>query len=156
MLSPTEKNYIVTEREDLGMVYALRKFKHYLLSNKVVFHVDHQALLYLVKKPQLTGRLARWMLLLQEFDFTIIHTRGKLHAIADYLSRIEHGEEAVGVSDQLPDASIYAIRTFQTENWYDEMLNFLLDGMLPTQMTVDQKKKFALKSRPFLVIAGCL
>ena len=149
MLSPAEKNYTVTEREALGMVYALRKFRHYLLSNKVVFHVDHQALLYLVKKPQLTGRLARWMLLLQEFDFTIIHTPGKLHAIVDYLSRIEHGEEAVGVFDQLPDASIYVVWTFQAENWYDEMLNFLLDGMLPTQMKADQKKEVCFEEQTF-------
>ena len=131
------------------MVYDLRKFQHYLLSNKVVFHVDHQALLYLLKKPQLTGRLARWMLLLQEFDFTIIHTLGTLHAIADYLSWIEQGEELVGVSDQLPDACIFVVQTFKDNNWYDQMLNFLLDGMLPAQMTVDQKWKFLMKSRPF-------
>ena len=38
----------------------------------------------------------------------------------------------------------------------DQMLNFLLDGMLPAHMTMDQKRKFVLKSRPFLVIAGSL
>ena len=57
--------------------------------------------------------------LLQEFDFTIIHTPGKLHAIADYLSRIDQGEEVVGVSDQLPDAGIFAVQTFKADNWYD-------------------------------------
>ena len=85
----------------------------------MVFHVDHQALLYLLKKPQLTVRLARWMLLLQEFDFTIIHTPGKLHAIADYLSRIDQGEEVVGVFDQLLDASIFVVQSFKEDNWYD-------------------------------------
>ena len=79
------------------------------------------------------------MLLLQEFDFSIIHTLGKLHAIANYLSRIDQGEEVVGVSNQLPDADIFAVQTFKEDNWYDQMLNFLLDGMLPTQIIVDQK-----------------
>ena len=74
MLRPAEKNYIVTKREALGMIFALDKLRHYQLGNKVVFHVDHQALVFLVKKPKLEGRLARWMLLLQEFDHTVIHT----------------------------------------------------------------------------------
>jgi hypothetical protein len=34
------------------MVFALHKFKHYLLGNKFVFYVGHMALVYLVKKPQ--------------------------------------------------------------------------------------------------------
>ena len=65
MLTTAERNYSIIEREALGMIFALQKFRHYLLvANKDFFHVDHQALLFLIKKPQLTGRLARWMLLL--------------------------------------------------------------------------------------------
>ena len=41
-------------------------------------NVDRSALLYLVNKQALTGRLARWMLLLQEFDFQIQHRLGVL------------------------------------------------------------------------------
>lgn len=110
MLIKAEKNYSVTERKALGMVYSLTKFRHYLLGNKVVFHVDHQALIYLIKKPQLIGRLARWMLLLQKFDFSIIHTPGKTHVVGDYLSRLESGEAVVGVDDQLLDAHLFQKR----------------------------------------------
>ena len=39
-----EKNYTTTEREGLGMIYAVKKFRHYLLANQFVFFVDHQAL----------------------------------------------------------------------------------------------------------------
>jgi hypothetical protein len=42
-----ERNYITIEREALAMVYALHKFKHYLLSNMFTFYVDHMALVYL-------------------------------------------------------------------------------------------------------------
>jgi hypothetical protein len=42
-----------------------------LLMNPVVFFVDHMALRYLVNKPELSGRLARWVLLLSEFDYTV-------------------------------------------------------------------------------------
>ena len=53
------------------MIYSINKFRHYLMGWKFVFHVDHAALLYLVSKQSLTGKLARWMLLLQELKFEI-------------------------------------------------------------------------------------
>ena len=59
-LSKAERNYSMTEREALGMVYSVTKYRHYLLGRKFSFHVDHSALLYLV----LTGKIARWTLLL--------------------------------------------------------------------------------------------
>lgn len=93
VLSTAEANYSVTERESLGMIYGLKKFRHYVLGNKVIFHVDHQALLYMVSKPELAGRLARWVILLQEFDYSVVHTPGRSHMVADYLSRLENGEE---------------------------------------------------------------
>ena len=74
MLKPAEKNYVVIGREALGMIFALDKLWYYLLGNKVIFHLDHQALVFLVSKPKLEGKLARWMLLLQEFGYTVIHT----------------------------------------------------------------------------------
>jgi hypothetical protein len=48
------------------MVFTLHKFKHYLLGNKFVFHVDHMALVYLVNKPQVLGKIVRWWLLFLE------------------------------------------------------------------------------------------
>jgi hypothetical protein len=50
-LRAAEKNYLVTEREGLGMVYSVQKYRHYLLGYKFRFHVDHDALKYMVNKP---------------------------------------------------------------------------------------------------------
>ena len=58
-LSTAERNYSTTEREALGMIYSINKFRHYLLGKKFTFHVDHAALLYLVPQQALTGKLAR-------------------------------------------------------------------------------------------------
>ena len=58
-LSTTERNYLTTQREALGMVYNINKFRHYLLGKKFTFHVDNFALLYVVLKQELTGKLAR-------------------------------------------------------------------------------------------------
>ena len=52
----------------------------------------------------MTGKLARWTLLLQEFEFDIIHRQGVQHAVADYLSRLELGEPRIGVRDDFPNA----------------------------------------------------
>ena len=76
-LSGAEKNYSVTEREGLGMVYSVQKYRHYLLGYKFTFHIDHDALKYMVNKSQLSGRIARWVLLLQEFDFDVDVRPGK-------------------------------------------------------------------------------
>ncbi len=51
LLGFVERNYIITKREALVMVYALHKFKHYLLGNKFTFYVYHMDLMYLVNKP---------------------------------------------------------------------------------------------------------
>ena len=50
-LNSAEKNYTTTEREGLTMIYVVKKYRHYLLVNKFVFVTDHEALLYLMKKP---------------------------------------------------------------------------------------------------------
>ena len=85
-LSGAEKNYSVTECKGLGMVYSVQKYRHYLLGYKFTFHIDHVALKYMVNKPQLSERIARWVLLLQEFDFDVDVIVGKKHANADFLS----------------------------------------------------------------------
>ena len=72
-------------------MYAIQKFRHYLLGNGNIFfvdhHVDHQALLYLINKVVIQGQTFRWMLLLQEFNFKVIHKPRKKHFGADFLSR---------------------------------------------------------------------
>ena len=50
-LNKEECNYSTIEREALGMVFALHKYRHYLLANPFIFYTDHQALKYLVSKP---------------------------------------------------------------------------------------------------------
>ena len=91
------------------MIYAVKKFRHYLLATQFVFFVDHQALLYLVNKPCATGRIVRWFIILLEFDFTVAVKKGSTHQRVDHLSRIMIGEEPTRVNDELPDASLFKI-----------------------------------------------
>ncbi len=66
LLNNVEKNYTTIKREAFAMVYALHRFKHYLLRNKFVFYINHMPLLYLVEKPQLSGEIVKWLLLFPE------------------------------------------------------------------------------------------
>ena len=94
-MSPAERKYTTTEREALAVVYACKKFRHYLLGYRIIFHTDHDSLKYLVNKPDLSGRIARWILFLQEFNYEVVVKSGKSNSNANYLSR-QRGEEAVG------------------------------------------------------------
>ena len=77
------------------MIYIVNKFRHYLLGQKFTFHVNHSTLLYLVSKQELIGKLARWTLILQEFEFDILHRLGVQHAIADYPSCLESVKQLI-------------------------------------------------------------
>ena len=89
------------------MVFALQKYQHYLLANPFVFYTNHQALKYLVNKPLHHGRIYRWLLLFQEFEFEVVVRPGKLNVGPEHLSRIDTGEELTGVEDDLLDAHIF-------------------------------------------------
>ena len=93
-MSPTERKYTTMEREALAVIYACKKFRHYLLGYRIIFHTDHDSLKYLVNKLDLSGRIARWILLLQEFNYEVIVKPRKANANADYLSR-QRGTEAL-------------------------------------------------------------
>lgn len=73
-----ERNYTITEQECLDMVFSVKKFRHYLLMNPVMFFVDHMALKYIVNKPDLSGQLARWVLLFIKFDYIVKYKLGNL------------------------------------------------------------------------------
>jgi hypothetical protein len=75
-LSQAECNYKTTKWEGLVMIYALHKFRHYLLGSHFKFFTDHSTLKYLVNKPVLEGRICRWLLLFEEFSFEVIIKKG--------------------------------------------------------------------------------
>ncbi len=57
-----------------------------MLGNRFTFYVNHMALMYLVNKPQVYGKLAKWLLLFLEYDFEIVYKPGRSHLMADTLS----------------------------------------------------------------------
>nr|GEV35033.1 reverse transcriptase domain-containing protein [Tanacetum cinerariifolium] len=74
----------------LAVVYAFKIFWSYLILNKSIVYTDHSALKYLFAKKDSKARLLRWVLLLQEFTFKVIDTKGAENLTADHLSRLEN------------------------------------------------------------------
>ena len=70
-LNDAQLNYSATEKELLSVIFALDKFRSYLIGTKVIIYTDHADLRYLLTKKDSKPRLFRWILLLQEFDLEI-------------------------------------------------------------------------------------
>nr|GFD02467.1 reverse transcriptase domain-containing protein [Tanacetum cinerariifolium] len=94
-MNQAETNYTTTEKEMLVVVYAFEKFFSYLIMNRSIVYIDHSALKYLFAKKDAKARLLRWILLLQEFDFKFIDTKGAENYAADHLSRLENPYENI-------------------------------------------------------------
>ena len=89
-LDVAQANYTTTEKELLAIVFALEKFRSYLLGTRIIVYTDHAALKYLLKKVDSKPRLIRWMLWLLEFDLEIRDRNEAQNLVVDHLSRNEH------------------------------------------------------------------
>ena len=92
-LNPVERNYMysATEWEALAVIDGMKRFQSYLQGQKFTIHTDHHALRWLMSLEDPTGRLARWSLLIQQFNFDIVHRLGAVNGNADALSRRSYG-----------------------------------------------------------------
>lgn len=86
-LTKEERKYSVTEKECLAVLWAIEKLRPYIEGERFTVITDHHSLVWLQNLKEPTGRLARWAVRLQQYDFEIIHRRGKDHVVPDCLSR---------------------------------------------------------------------
>ena len=105
LLSDTERRYSVTEREALAVTWSLRKFRDICFGYKVTVLTDHQPVTNLFRNRNLSGKLARWFLQVQEFEPEIRYIPGPKNTIADALSRVGEDLEI--------DPSVVATYTIQ-------------------------------------------
>ena len=122
--------------------------------NKVIFFVDHMALRYLVNKPDLSGRLARWILLLTEFDYTIQYKPGKMNLQADHLSRLSTKTGTEEMDDEFPDGRLFAVQ--KVPLWHSYIAEFLSTQAFPTNLDRNERRKIRVNSTNFAIIANKL
>ncbi|GKF59988.1 reverse transcriptase domain-containing protein, partial [Tanacetum coccineum] len=129
----------------LAIVYAFEKFQSYLIMNKSVVYTDHSALKYLFNKKDAKARLLRWVLLLQEFDFKVIDTKGVENYAADHLSRLENPYENVFDPKEITETfsleTLNAVNSYQNTPWFTDIANYHAGNFLVKGMTSQQKRK---------------
>lgn len=147
-LSDTQLNYSTTEKELLAVVFALDKFRSYLLGSKVIIYSDHAALKYLLSKKDAKPRLIRWVLLLQEFDIEIRDKNGSENVVADHLSRliVESSEDSIPITETFPDEQLMHVSSIP---WFADIVNYLVTSEMPSHWSKQDKSKFLAMVKHF-------
>ncbi|CAN6566272.1 unnamed protein product [Malus baccata var. baccata] len=143
-LNDAQLNYATTEKELLAVVFALEKFRSYLIGAKVIVYFDHSVLKYLLSKKEAKPRLIRWVILLQDFDLEILDKNGRENIVADHLSRLGNAStdeaDSLPLQESFPDEQLLAV-THQVP-WYADIANYLASGEIPLEFSYQQRKKF--------------
>nr|GFB38373.1 reverse transcriptase domain-containing protein [Tanacetum cinerariifolium] len=142
-MNQAETNYTTTKKEMLAVVYAFEKFHSYLIMNKSIVYTDHSALKYLFAKKDAKARLLRWILLLQEFDFKVIDTKGAENYTTDHLSRLEHPYENVfdpkEINETFPLESLNKVAHRDPSTpWFADFTNYHARNFIIKGMTTQQ------------------
>nr|GEW67691.1 reverse transcriptase domain-containing protein [Tanacetum cinerariifolium] len=132
----------------LAVVYAFEKFRSYLIMNKSIVYTDHSTLKYLFSKKDSKARLLRWVILLQEFIFKVIDTKGAENLAADHLSRLENPHQNVldpkeiNESFLLETLNLVSTRGNQSTSWFADFANYHAGNFVVKGMSSQQKSKF--------------
>ena len=115
-LSPAAKNYAQIDREELAIVFAVVKFRQYLLGRKFTIKTDHKPLTQLFSpdravSPIASARIQRWSLILSGYDYTIQHKSGVTNADADALSCLSLPDSPIDVP--LPGETVLLLQCLQ-------------------------------------------
>nr|GEX15360.1 reverse transcriptase domain-containing protein [Tanacetum cinerariifolium] len=153
-ITQAETNYTTTEKEMLAVVYAFEKFRSYLIMNKSIVYTDHSALKYLFAKKDVKARLLCWILLLQEFDFKVIDTKGAKNYAADHLSRLENPYENIfdpkEINETFPLESLNKVAHQDPSTpWFADFANYHARKFIIKGMTTQQKQNFFKDVRHF-------
>jgi hypothetical protein len=81
-----ESNYFSYEGECLAIVWVVMHFSPYFYGTKFTLYTDHQPIKWSMTNDKLTGKLARWALILQEYEFKVIHQAGITRQNVDTMS----------------------------------------------------------------------
>ena len=145
-MTGAQLNYATTEKELLALVFAIDKFRSYLVGAKIIVYTDHAALKYLLTKRDAKPRLIRWILLLQEFDLEIKDKKGIQNTVADHLSRMQvTNMQELPINDFMRDDML--LRVTDLNPWYATIVNYMVTGYVPPG---ESRKKLQVESRRHL------
>jgi hypothetical protein len=135
-------NYTTTEKELLALVFALDKFRSYLLGSKVIIYSDHTALRHLLAKKETKPQLIQLILFLKEFDIEIRDKKGTENVVPDHLSRILfETPHPIIVHDSFLEEQLFEI-TSREPPWYADIANYVAIDRSPSHWSKQDKDRF--------------
>nr|GEX98104.1 putative reverse transcriptase domain-containing protein [Tanacetum cinerariifolium] len=135
-------------KEMLAVVYAFEKLRSYLIMNKIIGYTDHSALKYIFTKKDSKARLLHWVLLLQEFTFKVIDTKGTENLAADHLSRLEnphqnvHGPKEINESFPLETLNRVSFHGNSGTSWFADFASYHVGNFIVKGILSQHKNKF--------------
>lgn len=153
-LSKAERNYSTTEKECLAIIWATAKFRPYLYGRHFNIITDHHALCWLTSLKDPSGRLGRWSLRLQEYDFSVTHRSGRKHQDADALSRCPLPTIETQDDDNPITLASLSLDTVAQEQLQDPGTAALVQHI--TGASTSDNRKFCKRARHFSVRDGLL
>lgn len=102
-LNKAESNYCITEKELLAVRYFVEYFRQYLLGRRFRVRLDHQALTWLFKLKQPRGKVARWIEILLQYDFSIEFRQGSTQSLCDALSWCENPKHCEFMNEDMDE-----------------------------------------------------
>lgn len=141
-LTPAERKWPIGELECLAVLEGIKTFHVYLANSRFKIYTDHQALTWLSKVKQSTGRLARWSVLLQGYNYEICYRKGKNNTNADCLSRRDY--ETTDENTMEPEDSLPSINTVKQPNEPTIEVNFIYsetDSSSPSVLEITAETK---------------
>lgn len=122
-LTDVETRWTTGDQELLAFIIALKEWSVYLRGRNFVFYTDHEPIRYLQTKPKLNGRQARWLDLLQEYDFDVKHIPGVKNIVPDSLSRrADHVLQFKFMKLQDPQFRNRIIEGYTKDEWSQKMI----------------------------------
>ena len=156
ILPKKELKWGVTKREAYAIVWSRNYFRSYLLGNKFELFTDHHPLVFLRKLKNPSSKIARWLLQLEEYDYTVTYREGKANSNADATSRLpiyENGDDDIsqpgaGIStlDVISITSILNLDDIREAQQNDD----IVQNVIKLEYNSDEKVTISKEMRSFV------
>lgn len=170
-LNNAEQSYSQIEREAASVIFAVDKFRQFLLGSHFTIFNDHKPLFTLFAKDKpvpisCSARVQRWALKLSQYDYSFVYSKGSDNMVSDFLSRLPLSETVTEVE---PYELICAINTLNESLLSHEIvkeyterdknltqLKFFIKYGCPNKIVNKELSQYKSHVQYMTIVKGCI